>query len=254
MITPDANRLVVETEDAVSFSLLLATPLSRAMALVIDLGVIYALQVLINLALIIPFTLAPDAIQAVIIVSYFVLGIGYFMFLEYAWGGQTVGKRVMKIRVIDAYVQQLTTQQIIVRNLLRVVDMLPVFYSLGGIVAMANRKFQRLGDIAASTIVIRSRSHTAPEIPNSVYNKFNSFRRFPHIEANLKKNSLPEENNLALQAVQRRDALDPAARIRVFQALAEHFRSKATFPVEVVNDLTDEQYVRNCVDSIFRKR
>lgn len=254
MIAPDANKMVVDTEDAVSFSLTLATPISRALALIIDLGAVAVIQMIIDLALFIPSTFLRDFATGIAIALYFIVGIGYFMLLEYTWNGQTFGKRLMKIRVVDAHIQRLTGYQIVLRNLFRVVDMLPIFYTLGGIVSLCNAKYQRLGDIAASTIVVRSRPEAAPALPKDITNKYNSFQRYPQIEAILKRNSLPEEHHVALQCLLRRDELEPAARIQVFDQLARHFQQKAKFPAEIVHDLTDEQYVRNCVDSIYRKR
>ena len=62
----------------------------------------------------------------------------------------------------------------------------------------------------------------------------------------------PEQANLAVQALQRRDALDAAARIELFSEMAAHFKTLVTFPGDLPDTLSDEQYVRNCVDSIFR--
>ncbi|QYY35103.1 RDD family protein [Ruficoccus sp. ZRK36] len=254
MITPDANRLVIETDDAVSFSLLLATPLVRALALIIDLGVIYVCQSILAVSMMLLTPFFADISTALLILGYFVTSIGYFILLEIAWDGRTIGKRLMKLRVIDANIQRLSAAQIILRNLFRVVDMLPAFYSLGGLIAMSSRKFQRLGDLAASTLVIRHQSQELPNIPSAAYNKFNSFRRYPHLEAQLKKNTVPAEHSLALQAILRRDKLETLARLELFRQLAQHFRQKVRFPAEACQDLTDEQYVRNCVDSILRNR
>lgn len=254
MITPNANRLEVETEDAITFSLTLATPLVRGLALIIDLAVIYTALIVVNIVLMIASALIRDIAGAFLFLSYFIITVGYFMLFEFSWGGQTIGKRVMKIRVIDAQIQRLSPYQIIVRNLFRVVDSLPLLYALGGIVALCNRKFQRIGDIAASTLVIRTEHAASPAIPRSLYVKFNSFRKYPHIEALLRKNTHPEEQQLALQAVLRRDQLEAQARIEVFAQLAQYFKQKARFPHEIMSELSDEQYVRNCVDSIFRKQ
>lgn len=254
MITPDANRMVVDTEDAVSFSLTLATPIARALALIIDIGVLMVIQTIIDAALFLPFIFLRDFAIAITVALYFIVGVGYFMLLEYSWNGQTIGKRLLKIRVVDAHIQRLTGYQIVLRNLFRVIDMMPILYTLGGVVSLCNKKYQRLGDIAASTIVIRQREEAKPNLPKEVTNKYNSFHRYPQIEAILKRNSLPEEHRLALQCLQRRDELEASARISIFRQLAAHFKAKAKFPADLVNDLTDEQYVRNCVDSILRKR
>jgi hypothetical protein len=55
-----------------------------------------------------------------------------------------------------------------------------------------------------------------------------------------------------LQAILRRDLLDPQARVELFAEIAEHFRGKVQFPPEVTEGITGEQYVRNVVDSLYR--
>ena len=59
-------------------------------------------------------------------------------------------------------------------------------------------------------------------------------------------------NQLAVQALVRRDQLEPAARVDLFAQLAAHFRSKVVFPAEALDGITDEQYVRNVVDVLYR--
>ena len=62
----------------------------------------------------------------------------------------------------------------------------------------------------------------------------------------------PGEANIALQALVRRDLLDPVARVALFEELATHFKAKVPFPPEATDGITDEQYVRNVVDCLFR--
>ncbi len=253
MIIHDSNRIEIETEDAVSFSLTLASPVSRALAIAIDLAVLVVIQSIINAALFIPFQFLREFAVAITTVLFFATNFGYFVLLEYAWKGQTIGKRLLKLQVMDAHIQKLNGYQILLRNLFRVVDMLPLFYTLGGIVAICNRKYQRLGDIAASTIVIRLQQPMVPHYTQAISNQLNSFRRYPHIEAILKRNSHPEEHLLAFETLQRRNQLDASARVELFDSLAHHFKAKAKFPPEATDHLTNEQYIRNCIDSLYRQ-
>jgi hypothetical protein len=57
-----------------------------------------------------------------------------------------------------------------------------------------------------------------------------------------------------MQAVLRRDEFDPIARVELFGDLAAHFRAKADFPPEATDGITDEQYLRNVVDVVYRTR
>jgi hypothetical protein len=149
---------------------------------------------------------------------------------------------------------RLQFNQIVVRNLLRFVDQLPVFYFVGGVTCWLNSKCQRLGDLAANTIVIRSPKIHEPDLDQALARKFNSLRQFPHLVARLRQNVSPVEANVALQAILRRDEFEPAARVEMFNGLAAHFRGKVEFPAEATDGMADEQYLRNIVDVLYRTR
>jgi len=84
--------------------------------------------------------------------------------------------------------------------------------------------------------------------------KFNSLRQYPHLAARLRQSVSPAEAAVAVQALLRREEFDPLARIELFRDLAAHFRAKAAFPPEATDGITDEQYLRNVVDVIYRTR
>jgi hypothetical protein len=130
--------------------------------------------------------------------------------------------------------------------------MLPAFYVVGGVTAFLNRKAQRLGDIAANTVVIRIPRITQPDLEQLASDKFNSLRTHPHLEARLRQRVTPGEASVALQAVARRDEFEPAARVQLFGELAAHFKAKVDFPPEAIDGIADEQYVRNVVDVLYR--
>jgi uncharacterized RDD family membrane protein YckC len=87
----------------------------------------------------------------------FVVFWGYFALFEAYWKGQTPGKRVMKVRVIKDSGRQITLFEALARNLLRVVDYLPAGYLVGVITMLCNKRSQRLGDLAAGTMVVHER-------------------------------------------------------------------------------------------------
>jgi hypothetical protein len=138
--------------------------------------------------------------------------------------------------------------------LLRFVDSLPVFYFVGGVTCLLNRKCQRLGDIAANTIVISFPRITEPNLDQILAGKFNSLRQYPHLEARLRQRVSPGEAAVGLQALLRRDEFEPQARVELFRNIAEHFRAIAEFPSEATDGITDEQYIRNVVDILYRTR
>jgi len=88
----------------------------------------------------------------------FVLFYGYFAIFEILWSGQTPGKRYVGIRVIKDSGRPLTAGETIGRNLMRIIDQLPVFYAVGILVALLNSQHKRLGDLLAGSILVREAS------------------------------------------------------------------------------------------------
>jgi uncharacterized RDD family membrane protein YckC len=80
----------------------------------------------------------------------------YFTYFE-STSGQTIGKRVMNIRVVDdTTLQHLDFGRSLVRNILRIIDWLPFFYLIGFILIVTNQNKQRIGDMAARSLVIKA--------------------------------------------------------------------------------------------------
>ncbi len=248
------NALVIRTPEGVSFTLPLAGPVTRFFAFFIDLLVIGALTTLANVLIGFLGIISPDLMSAAMIVMYFVVSIGYGMALEWHWRGQTIGKRVFKLRVVDEGGLRLKFSQIVIRNLLRFVDALPAFYLLGGLACFFSRKSQRLGDYAANTAVIRSRPTFDHVLADVTAGKYNSFRDYPHLEARLRQRVSAEEAALATRVILRRDQLEDERRVELNKELADYFRSVAEFPEEATFGLTDEQYIRNVLDSLYKTK
>jgi uncharacterized RDD family membrane protein YckC len=246
----DAVRL--RTPEGISFSLPLAGPVSRFLACGIDLGCIAVLSNLAGTGLRILNLVSPDLATALTILAYFTISIGYGMATEWFWRGQTLGKRILHLRVIDAEGLRLAPAQILLRNLLRPVDLLPAFYFLGGVVVLASRRAQRLGDLAANTIVIRSAPAPQPDLDQLLAGKYNSLREAPRLAARLRQQVSPAEATLALSALLRRAELAAPARIELFTELAARFRALVPYPSELADPIGDEQYVRDVVDIIYR--
>lgn len=244
--------LTIRTPEGIAFSLPLASPASRMLALVIDLLVIMAASSVISKALQPLVQINPDIVQATGLMLYFAVSLLYGILTEWLWRGQTLGKRMLGLRVIDSAGLRLEPSQIIVRNVLRFVDGLPGLYLVGGIVCVLNSRRQRLGDIAAGTVVIRVADVRRPDLDQVLGSKYNSLAAYRHLSARLRQRVSPELASIALEALIRRDRFDPLARLAVFAELAAHFRSIVEFPAEAVEQLADEQYVRNVVEILFR--
>lgn len=100
---------------------------------------------------------------AIYMFATFLLYWGYFTLFEAFWNGQTPGKRVAKIRVIQRSGRAIGLFESMARNLVRIIDQIPFVYAVGVISMFVTRQHQRLGDLAAGTLVVRDRE---PETPS----------------------------------------------------------------------------------------
>jgi uncharacterized RDD family membrane protein YckC len=118
----------------------------RAAAVIIDSAIlIIAFYVLFFLDSLLP---SISILFSIIIILSFPL---YFSILESK--GQTLGKRIIGIKVVHEG-ESPGFWRALIRTLLRIVDMLPVFYLLGALLIFLTKKEQRLGDIIAGTTVV----------------------------------------------------------------------------------------------------
>ena len=246
-----ARILRIRTPEGVEFSQILAGPVVRFAAWFIDLMVISVIMSAFGIVISLLGLISRDFAAAAYALIYFVVSIGYGIGFEWSWRGQTIGKRLCLLRVVDSEGLKLQFHQIAVRNLLRFVDALPLFYVVGGTSCWMSRRFQRLGDIAANTIVVRTPVVAEPDVQQIVAGRFNSLRRYPHLEARLRQQVQPAEAALALQSLLRREDFDPVARVQLFSEIAAHFRGKVVFPAEATDGMSDEQYLRNVVAMLY---
>jgi uncharacterized RDD family membrane protein YckC len=89
-------------------------------------------------------------------VAYVAVVFGYYILMEWQWRA-TLGKLLLGLRIAEGGEQPLTFWRVVVRQVLRVVDSLPAFYLLGLIVVAVSKRRQRIGDMAANTVVVRAR-------------------------------------------------------------------------------------------------
>lgn len=85
---------------------------------------------------------------------WLVLGIGYHTVFEY-WRGQTLGKYLVSIKAVNQDGTPLTLRAAVVRNAVRIVDFLPVFYVVGIVALVVSDRPHRIGDRIAATTVVR---------------------------------------------------------------------------------------------------
>ena len=245
------NRFAIVTPEGISISLALAGPGSRFIALVIDTLFISVIAGAITRVSGILTLFNPEFQVAFVMIAELVTGWSYFIAFEWKFRGQTPGKRLFKLRVADKDGFQLKPAQIVLRNLFRIIDALPFFYLLGGAVCMFSRKYQRIGDMLAATVVIYDRHFTPPRIEQIAPDKFNSFYLYPHLISRARQQITPAESAMLLKALLRRDRLLPDRRVRLYNELADYFKSIVMFPVE---NISNEQYLRNLLGILYARK
>ncbi len=95
-------------------------------------------------------------------VATFALLWGYYMIFELTTNGQSPGKRALGLRVIKVHGYPISFSDSAIRNLVRIVDFLPFFYGAGLVAMLLNKNWQRLGDLAAGTLVVREDTKVSP--------------------------------------------------------------------------------------------
>jgi uncharacterized RDD family membrane protein YckC len=142
------------TPERVQFRYPLAGPFRRSLSYLLD---ILVLTILILVGVIVSMLLTLGSLSGfgAILVIAFVLTWGYGAFCEGIFNGQTVGKRAAGIRVMTTEGVPITGTQAVIRNLIGAVDGPLPFLYLPGLTSMVlTSRFQRLGDLAAGTMVV----------------------------------------------------------------------------------------------------
>jgi uncharacterized RDD family membrane protein YckC len=240
----------VLTPEFVEFNFVLAGLMSRFLALLIDtvlsLLITWVLFMAVTLMSLIVSTGAGSAGKtfmglgiAAQFVIWFLVDWGYMVLLESLWSGQTVGKRAMGLRVIQDTGVRVGVYQSLLRNLVRPVDKLPVFYLVGGVAALFSGSQQRLGDLLAGTIVVRERRLKIPaqlERPDGD----TSLLADEDFRARVAKLTADEEAVL-FSAALRREELGMEARLNLFATLAGRLEAELGFTKPT--HLSDEKLV-----------
>ena len=163
------DRVIIETPEHVQFSYELAGLGSRFLALVLDTLIqgagLLVVLILLSAANQLLNWASPDLgevaglpiTMVIVVFSMTLLVLAYFIIFELIWNGQTPGKRIGGMRVIRGEGGSIGFAASALRNILRLIDSLPIFYLVGGISAFFSRASQRIGDLAAGTIVVKER-------------------------------------------------------------------------------------------------
>ncbi len=158
------DRLTITTPEGVELELQLAGLGSRFIAQVIDLLIKGTAIVLVAIAL----AVAGLTGVAIMIPSFLLIVYAYDVVFETWSNGRTPGKRATRLRVVKVGGEPVDFMSSAIRNVLRLVDGIPTSYIPGMISILATRRNQRLGDLAAGTIVIHEEPVAAPPQPARV--------------------------------------------------------------------------------------
>jgi uncharacterized RDD family membrane protein YckC len=158
----DSDQLNIDTPELVAIEMPLAGIGSRFLALLVDYliwGAAFLVLSLLSLFFL-PGIKAFSRISgqwavALITIVIFLLNWGYFTLFEAFWNGRTPGKRLAHIRVIQRSGRAIGLFESMARNLVRYIDQIPFCYVVGVVTMFVTRQHQRLGDLAAGTLVVR---------------------------------------------------------------------------------------------------
>jgi uncharacterized RDD family membrane protein YckC len=164
-----SDQLSIDTPELVAIEMPLAGIGSRFIALLVDYLiwgaglVVLAILALLTLPAMHAFNVkSAQWAEAIVIFIIFLFNWGYFTLFEAFWNGRTPGKRVARIRVIQRSGRSIGLLESMARNLVRYVDQIPFFYAVGVITMFVTSQHQRLGDLAAGTLVVRDRDPESP--------------------------------------------------------------------------------------------
>ncbi|HYU38517.1 MAG TPA: RDD family protein [Acidimicrobiia bacterium] len=214
------DRVTIATPEGVELELVLAGLGSRFMAalldVVIQLGAIFALAIV--------FAPVGDSgyVVAAYFIAVFVVLFAYDIVLETWNRGRTVGKLAAGLRVVRTGGEPVGFLTAAVRNFLRLADFLPAFYVVGVITILVTSRNQRLGDLAAGTLVVRERR---PAVMPAAKYLPPAPADAPFLEWDVSGVTADDLATLR-QFLDRRLALQPAARAHLATDLAARVRPK----------------------------
>lgn len=238
--TARAPLLAITTPELVTFHYETAGLASRALGNLTDMAIVFVLKIVALVALSQIWALG----LALTLVSWLLLDLGYFTYYEWKWSGQTPGKRMFNIHVATMSGAKLRLEDLLLRNLLRPIDMLPLVMAVGGVAAFLDPYRRRLGDLAAGTVVVRKGRRELPAAVAGGSDRENVFWSDGAIRGRILARVTKEERDLLMELMLRRDQIDPLPRQDLFRRAADYFRKRYGLPLDVEH-LSDEQVVLN---------
>jgi uncharacterized RDD family membrane protein YckC len=242
MKTFDAREAIVLTPEHVPIRLCPAGLGARFFALLVDVTIIMAVSTLASTLF--------GMLSGFRTVLTFVIAWGYHVYFEVRHQGQSPGKRLCRLRVVDTRGLPVTFQQSFVRNVVRVIDSAPLFYGAGALVTLLDPRSRRLGDIIADTLVIEELPAADPSAAISGARRFNSLQN-PRVLRRLRRQVGLEEREFLLTLCLRAEALETAARFDLMEEVGGYYRR--TLEIDDLN-LSGENLVRGLLAVLYTDR
>jgi uncharacterized RDD family membrane protein YckC len=204
---------------------------SRFLALIVDFLLLMGLLGLLGTVLLLAL---PSGLGAAAATTLgFALTWGYHVYFETRHQGRTPGKRAAGLRVVDGRGLAITVEQSFLRNIVRALDFLPIFYGAGGLCALLDRDRRRLGDVLADTVVVRERTAASAGAAAALERA----RRLPGMERpnaladpgtlhRIRHRLTLEERELLLDLCLRADRLTARARYDLMAEVGDDYRVK----------------------------
>jgi uncharacterized RDD family membrane protein YckC len=238
------DRITIETPENVTLEVALAGLGSRMAAFLID-GLI---RFGVILALFIVLLASPDRAGgvelALFLIGSFTVFFAYDVIFETLAGGRTPGKRATGLRVVREGGQPVGFVSSSIRNVVRLVDMLPFSYAIGIVAILMSSKNQRLGDMAAGTIVVR-------EVTEGSGSAWSEHEMPRGDEDAWDVGGVTQEEIATVRSfLTRRETLDSNARTRIGRELA--FRLHAKVPGAPAN-ISPEEFLRRLAAAKSRR-
>jgi hypothetical protein len=155
---------------------------------------------------------------------------GFGIYYEVRWNGQTPGKWLAGIRAVRTTGSPITFASAGIRNFLAFVDVMPPFFFLGAFLILLTPRRQRLGDMAAGTIVIRDRDHDLGKEPEAALADYASKKvRFSNLQlANLKTH----DRRVLREFLRRCNYLEGRSGPRLARRLGMKYAAATGYPLE----------------------
>lgn len=242
------NDVMVLTPEHVQVLLPTAGLGSRFLAVIVD-GII-VLFIFLIAYLVLLDVVNPNYAFAIAAIIIFVLNFGYHIFFELKNNGQSPGKMVAGLRVVDDKGLPITFQQSFVRNIIRLLDNLPAFYGIGGIACLIDNHNRRFGDIAAGTIVIceKKKDYNFDQIARP--RRFNVFDN-PRAKRLIRHRISLEEREFLLSLCLRAGQLNEKEKFDLMKDAGQYFSQK--LEVEDRN-ISGENIVLSLTAAIYSKK